>query len=232
MRPKCRGETRRRACPKCHTALSIDFVDTKNPMLGLVGSKGSGKTVLMTVLVKQLRKVVGQRFDADIGIATDNPDGITGISRLHEGPRAGRCTRTGTLPQRHRRRSSADGRHSASCCAGEPAANPRCSPSSTARARTSPPVRACPRSATCMPASTSSSPSTRSRCRAREPAQPAAAGDASTTDNAAFHALEQVTQQLRTHHQLRPEEVDLHRVAFVFTKIDAFFPTLDRRQSR
>ena len=30
--------------------------DTKNPMIGLVGAKGSGKTVLMTVLVQQLRK--------------------------------------------------------------------------------------------------------------------------------------------------------------------------------
>ena len=35
-------------------------------MIGLVGAKGSGKTVLMTVLVKQLREVIGKRFDADI----------------------------------------------------------------------------------------------------------------------------------------------------------------------
>ena len=49
-------------------------------MIGLVGAKGSGKTVLMTVLVKQLREVVGHRFDADIRIATDNPDGMRGLS--------------------------------------------------------------------------------------------------------------------------------------------------------
>ena len=47
-------------------------------MIGLVGAKGSGKTVLMTVLVKQLREVVGRQFGADIRIATDNPDGYAG----------------------------------------------------------------------------------------------------------------------------------------------------------
>ena len=49
-------------------------------MIGLVGAKGSGKTVLMTVLVKHLREVIGRRFGADIRIATDNPDGQLGLS--------------------------------------------------------------------------------------------------------------------------------------------------------
>jgi len=78
--PTCGGPARRRACPECHTALPIDFVDSKSPMIGLVGAKGSGKTVLMTVLVKQLREVVGLRFGADIRIATDNPDGHRGLT--------------------------------------------------------------------------------------------------------------------------------------------------------
>jgi ABC-type dipeptide/oligopeptide/nickel transport system ATPase component len=78
--PTCGGPAKRRACPRCHTALPIDFVDSKSPMIGLVGAKGSGKTVLMTVLVKQLREVVGRRFGADIRIATDNPDGHQGLS--------------------------------------------------------------------------------------------------------------------------------------------------------
>jgi ABC-type dipeptide/oligopeptide/nickel transport system ATPase component len=78
--PNCGGPAKRRACPACHTALPIDFVDSKSPMIGLVGATGSGKTVLMTVLVKQLREVVGRRFNADIRIATDNPDGHTGLS--------------------------------------------------------------------------------------------------------------------------------------------------------
>ena len=78
--PECGGTTNLRACPDCHTALPLDFADSKSPMIGLVGSKGSGKTVLMTVLVKQLKDVVGKRYDAAIRLATDNPDGHQGLS--------------------------------------------------------------------------------------------------------------------------------------------------------
>jgi ABC-type dipeptide/oligopeptide/nickel transport system ATPase component len=53
-------------------------------MIGLVGAKGSGKTVLMTVLVKQLREVVGQRFGAAVMVATDNPDGSRGLTDYRE----------------------------------------------------------------------------------------------------------------------------------------------------
>lgn len=77
--PDCGGPAKRRACPECHTVLPIDFVDSRSPMIGLVGAKGSGKTVLMTVLVKQLREVVGKRFGAAVMVATDNPDGSAGI---------------------------------------------------------------------------------------------------------------------------------------------------------
>ncbi|HEX3961208.1 MAG TPA: hypothetical protein VHZ03_32075 [Trebonia sp.] len=78
--PTCQGQTRRRACPVCHTGLSIDFVGTKNPMLGMVGSKGAGKTVLATVMIQQLRKVISHRFGADLSLATDNPDGMNSIT--------------------------------------------------------------------------------------------------------------------------------------------------------
>jgi hypothetical protein len=82
--PKCGGPARRRACPKCHTALPIDFVDSRSPMIGLVGAKGSGKTVLMTVQVKHLREVIGKRFGAAISFATDNPDGLRGLTDYQE----------------------------------------------------------------------------------------------------------------------------------------------------
>ncbi len=82
--PVCGDEAKRRACPECHTALPLDFVGSRNPMIGLVGSKGSGKTVLMTVLVKHMRDVIGKRYDADIRIATDNPDGQQGLSSYKE----------------------------------------------------------------------------------------------------------------------------------------------------
>lgn len=73
--PQCGGEAKRRACPRCHSSLPIDFADSSSPLIGLAGSKGSGKTVLLTVLVKQLREVTARRFSAEIRIAADNPDG-------------------------------------------------------------------------------------------------------------------------------------------------------------
>jgi GTPase SAR1 family protein len=45
-------------------------------MIGLIGSKGSGKTVMMTVLVKQLRETVAKQFGASIRLTTDSPDGL------------------------------------------------------------------------------------------------------------------------------------------------------------
>jgi hypothetical protein len=79
--PTCDGPARRRACPECHTAVPESFVDTDSPLLGIVGSKGSGKTVLMTVLTKQLRDNIGKRFGAAVRFATDNPDGFEGVGQ-------------------------------------------------------------------------------------------------------------------------------------------------------
>lgn len=77
--PTCGAEATRRACRACHTALPIHFVDSDSPMIGIVGSKGSGKSILMMVLVKQLREQVGKRFQAAVRMATDNPDGSDGV---------------------------------------------------------------------------------------------------------------------------------------------------------
>jgi GTPase SAR1 family protein len=76
--PTCGGVAKRRACPACHTAVPISFKDSDSPMIGLIGSKGSGKTVLMTVLVKHLRETVGKQFAAAVKLSTDNPDGLGG----------------------------------------------------------------------------------------------------------------------------------------------------------
>jgi len=78
--PECGARATRRACPECHTSVPIDFVGSDSPMIGIVGSKGSGKTVLMTVQVKHLREVVGKRFGAAVRMATDSPDGADGVS--------------------------------------------------------------------------------------------------------------------------------------------------------
>lgn len=83
--PECGGPARRRACPVCHTAVPESFVGSESPMLGIVGSKGSGKTVYMTALTKQLRENVGKRFQAAVRFATDNPDGFEGVGEYTKG---------------------------------------------------------------------------------------------------------------------------------------------------
>jgi GTPase SAR1 family protein len=95
--PTCGGKTNLRACPDCHTALPANFAESRSPMLGLVGAKGSGKTVLMTVLVKQLRDTIGKRYDADIMLATDNPDGLAGASD-YQATREAPLYKRGVLP--------------------------------------------------------------------------------------------------------------------------------------
>ena len=95
--PTCGGRTNVRACPQCHSALPSDFAESQNLMVGLVGAKGSGKTVLMTVLVKQLRDAIGKRFDADISLASDNPDGHQGVID-YQANRENPLLKQGSLP--------------------------------------------------------------------------------------------------------------------------------------
>lgn len=95
--PTCAGIAKRRACPACHTAVPIGFVDSDSPMIGLIGSKGSGKTVLMTVLVKQLRETVGRQFTAAIKLTTDNPDGLGGLE-AYKAHREDALFERGSLP--------------------------------------------------------------------------------------------------------------------------------------
>lgn len=75
--PRCSGTTRVRACPVCHTPLPRAFVGSRSPMVGLVGGKGAGKTVYLTVLNQQLRTEVRRRFDADIRLVGDRQTGET-----------------------------------------------------------------------------------------------------------------------------------------------------------
>ena len=88
-------------------------------MIGLVGAKGSGKTVLMTVLVKQLREVVGRRFGADIRIATDNPDGHQGLSDYQASREAAAVQQPDASDHDARpRQRRSRGAVRRSCCAG------------------------------------------------------------------------------------------------------------------
>ncbi|WP_224401686.1 zinc ribbon domain-containing protein [Pseudonocardia sp. ICBG1034] len=78
--PTCQGSTGIRACPTCHTPLPSTFVDSRSPMIGIVGGKGAGKTVYTAVLHHQLRTTVRRRFDAGIRLVGDQQGGV-GSSR-------------------------------------------------------------------------------------------------------------------------------------------------------
>lgn len=72
----CGGVTARRACPVCHSPLSATFRTSRSPLVGVVGGKGSGKSVYLSVLYHELRTSVRRRFQADIGLAGDTQGGL------------------------------------------------------------------------------------------------------------------------------------------------------------
>jgi hypothetical protein len=73
--PHCGGRTGLRACPACHTPLSSIFASSRSPLVGMVGGKGAGKTVYLSVLHHELRTTVRRRFHADIRLSGDQQGG-------------------------------------------------------------------------------------------------------------------------------------------------------------
>ncbi len=235
--PTCGGPAKRRACPQCHTALPIDFVDSKSPMIGLVGAKGSGKTVLMTVLVKQLREVVGLRFGADIRIATDNPDGHQGLSD-YQANRETPLYSHGTLPTGTAQQGSAARQHttpvvlrwrqeSARLMRGQELRSTVLSFVDTAgedlndlgTAFTLEYLSVC--DALMITLDPFALPGARARLHLPEEAVQVA-------DDVPFDVVSRITELLRTEHQVKNKKKIKLPVALVFTKIDAFYPSLDR----
>jgi hypothetical protein len=74
--PHCGGRTGVRACPACHTPLSSIFVESRSPLVGMVGGKGAGKTVYLSVLHHELHTTVRRRFQADIRLSGDQQGGV------------------------------------------------------------------------------------------------------------------------------------------------------------
>jgi hypothetical protein len=70
--PRCRASTTTRICPACHRPLPAMFGEIPSRMIALVGAKESGKTVFMTVLVRELMYRLGEQLHASIGPADDN----------------------------------------------------------------------------------------------------------------------------------------------------------------
>jgi hypothetical protein len=64
--PSCGAETGIRVCPECHTPLPAHFGRSRSPLIAMVGAKGTGKTVYLTVLAHLLLHGLPRRFDADV----------------------------------------------------------------------------------------------------------------------------------------------------------------------
>lgn len=71
----CGGETQVRVCPNCHSTLPRNL-DANSPMFGMVGARNSGKTVMLSILQKELLQNVARRFAASI----DCPGGSAGLA--------------------------------------------------------------------------------------------------------------------------------------------------------
>jgi hypothetical protein len=63
--PRCGGPSNTRVCPVCHSALPASF-SANSPIFGVVGVKASGKTVMLTMLARELTSTVARRFNASI----------------------------------------------------------------------------------------------------------------------------------------------------------------------
>jgi ABC-type dipeptide/oligopeptide/nickel transport system ATPase component len=235
--PTCGGRTNLRACPECHTALPANFAESRSPMLGLVGAKGSGKTVLMTVLVKRLRDTIGKRYDADIMLATDNPDGMAGANE-YQAQREAPLYKQGVLPPPTTALGTGARQHSAPVLlrwrqettgllgrasirstmlsfvdtAGEDL-------NSVSSAFTLQYLSVCDGLIVLL--DPFALPGARAMLNL-----PAAA--INVDEDMPLQVVSNITEILRTEHNLRSNKKIPIPVAVVFTKMDAFFPTLDR----
>jgi GTPase SAR1 family protein len=233
--PVCSGKTNLRACPECHTALPSDFADSKSPMIGLVGSKGSGKTVLMTVLVKHLKDVVGKRYDAAVRLATDNPDGHQGLSDYQanrEAPlykqrvlppptdqMAARSGQASPLLVRWQQEATRLGRTSVRSTllsfidtAGEDL-------NDVSTALTLKYLSVC--DGLIVVLDPFALPGARARLNLPDAA-------INVDDDAPLDVVNNITEMLKVEHNVKKRRKIPLPVAVVFTKIDAFFPALDR----
>lgn len=235
--PTCGGKTNLRACPACHTALPANFDESKSPMLGLVGAKGSGKTVLMTVLVKRLRDTVGKRYGADIMFATDNPDGLAGAAD-YQATREAPLYKGGVLPPPTSALGTGARQHSTPVLLRWRQETPGLFGRMSMRSTMLSFVDAAgedlnSRSSTftlqylkvCDGLIVLLDPFALPGARAMLSLPSAAIN---VDEDIPLQVVSHITEMLRIEHDLRKNKKIPVPVAVVFTKIDAFFPTLDR----
>ncbi len=230
--PTCAGPTKRRACPQCHTALPIDFAESQGHMVSLVGSRGGGKTVLMTVLVRFLREVIGRRYDADIRIATDNPNGHKSVYDYYANREvplySQRTLPAGTVPLFSqgwitpvvlRWRQQTPGRFGASF----KSTMLSLIDSSGEDMNSIEAFFTLQHLSVCDSIIVTIDPFSLPRVRAGLNLPRAAIH---ADDDAPYNVLSRTTELLRTEHRIKNKKKITIPVAIVFTKIDALFPTL------
>lgn len=74
--PSCGADPGPPMCPECHSLLPAEY-GSDSALIGLVGVRDSGKTVLLSQLDTELQATVADRFDATI----DAPGGKAGLAR-------------------------------------------------------------------------------------------------------------------------------------------------------
>jgi hypothetical protein len=232
----CGGLASRRACPECHTAMPIDFRDFGNPLIGLAGAKGSGKTVLMTVLVKQLQDSIGRRFGAETRLDTDNPDWHRGVSD-YETSREAPLYKAGILPPSASAGSTGPGQHAAPVLLRWRQTTTRRMGRTLVKSATLSFIDATGEGL--VGVTTAFTLQYLSACSGLiillDPfAVPGARamlnlpGAATRAhDQSPLDVLDNITGMLRTEHDLKASKKIAVPVAVVFTKIDAFLPTID-----
>ena len=80
--PVCGGESKVRVCPECHTRLPYEFGISASPLVAMIGAKGTGKTVYLTVLSEVLQSErIRTDFNVDVHPIGDGLDGFTSASQ-------------------------------------------------------------------------------------------------------------------------------------------------------
>jgi hypothetical protein len=95
--PSCGCNTGIRVCPVCHSVLPKAFGDEKSPLFGMVGVKGAGKTVYLTVLIHELMTTVRRRFGSSVRYFDGSPM-IAQVKNFRDAMNNGGSLPPATLP--------------------------------------------------------------------------------------------------------------------------------------
>ncbi|MBB5872973.1 hypothetical protein F4553_006407 [Allocatelliglobosispora scoriae] len=75
--PSCGSLSGIRVCPHCHTPLPVSFGTSNSPLIAMIGAKGTGKSVYLTVLANELRVGLRRRFQSAVRLTGDAQGGFS-----------------------------------------------------------------------------------------------------------------------------------------------------------